>query len=203
MGERAAARERALDSRVILGLLLMVQLTGCVSSMDYQGARLVDNGRTVIPDVDVYKVDPESYPRFRTNRNLVPPQLSSASRLPMAEIDTSDVWHVTHALNGYYLIYSETFNKRLCEMRARWGGSGATIGMFSGICRSHFLYHIWISPAGNVSGGWQQLSNPDLVGFKSERWILLKLSPNSSEGWGSQPLFDATPHKRTSADVAP
>ena len=170
-----------------VAIIFAAQLFGCVSGVEYQGTRLEAEGRTLIRDPDVYKVVAESYPRYQVTQRFSPP---SGLTYPMADIEPSDVWSVTHALSGHYLIYSETYSGRLCKLHAQVGSAGdASLNKLSGNCTPRWFYQIWVSPEGSVSGKWQQLSNPEVTRLKSDRWIILTLESRSGAEWGSQPLF--------------
>lgn len=181
-----------------LALATTLVLNGCFGMADYieapKEAVTYGSGNRAI-DPDLYRVDLNNFPKYHIKEIFHPPRWKSngmESRFDMVPILPSDIWSVTHVVNEYYLIYSESYNERQCQYLAKQGpGAGAFISPLTKNCESDYLYHIYITKDGNVSGGWELLKNPKQVIARSERRTFLKPNPHGNEQWGSQPLFYA------------
>lgn len=95
-------------------------------------------------------------------------------REPMASIEPSDIWTVTHQINGRLIIFSQQYQARQEKVL-----SGKT----------NDLYSLLIDADGRVNKGWFLFKNPRIVVLKSERMEIMDPSIRDSDGWPDEPLF--------------
>ena len=103
----------------------------------------------------------------------------------MVPIDPTDTWHVTHIFAGRYLIQSDEYNERECRLMAKKRQDGF-VNIF-GACKRDHDYAIYVTPTGEMSGGWQLLPGPRLGG--SERYTRLSYAPAQDAGWPMGTVF--------------
>jgi len=140
---------------------------------------------------DEIRVDPAKFPKFKVTAVATPPRWTfvkdptKKSRFPMVDILPSDEWRVTHQIGEILLIGSETYNQRQCEALAAIAPNGAAGGFKSpvtGKCTPDYLYLIYVSPEGQISGGWKLIRN---IGFRTDQMTTFSPTTQGNEGWES------------------
>lgn len=159
---------------------------------------VVQYGSGKVPvDPDDYAVNPGKYPAYRAKQDFDSPSAKNCwanfvgskrgcSLLPQTKILRSDVWHVTHVVDGRYLIESDAYNERECRFLSKRGYHAGFINIF-GSCLREYNFAIYVSAEGDVSGGWELLPGPTKGG--SARYTYLSYAPRKNEGWPSGQVF--------------
>ena len=178
---------------MIASLMLVCSLTACgvaSSPAAYEGppagAIKAGSGPTPI-DPDTLQVNSSKYPLFHVLQQLSPPEIryllfGYPVTVEMIPINPSDTWRVTHVFAGRYLIESDEYNERECRFLAKNypKKNDANVNIF-GSCKRQHDYAIFVSPNGEISGGWQLLPGPQLGG--SNRYTYLSYAPDKNAGW--------------------
>jgi len=142
--------------------------------------------------VDKFKVNSKDYPAFRLAGNsLVPPvsklcTFGGCIDIRQTKIEKEDVWHVTHIVNGRYLIQSKEYNERQCRYRAKKGSGYWSVNIFN-MCLRSYDFAIYITPEGEVSGGWELLPGHRKGG--AERKVFFNMNPSKNTGWPDGAVF--------------
>ena len=175
--------------------LSFLVLQGCFPVIPPPGATFATLPAN-IENPDAYRVDSASYPTFKVKQRFDPPRWKSpgGEGFPMASIEPTDTWRVTHKVGDLFLIYSDTYNDRQCRSLVEYGpGAGGFVRPWGSRCHSHYLHHISVSRDGTVrsgkNGGWMLLYNPEKFIFSRDRYINLQIDPATPPDWGPQPLF--------------
>lgn len=148
---------------------------------DYNGPPPGATGEWTKPiDPEAVKVDSHLFPKYRVFSVTEPPRWVSeykpdfSSRFPMVQILPSDEWVVRHTVNNLFLIESKSYNQRQNDSLREFGpGSGA----------GDYLYTIFITKEGLVTGGWKLLHNPKRVILSSDRRTFFSPPPWGNKGW--------------------
>jgi hypothetical protein len=181
------------------GFMLVCLISACSvasSPAAYEGppAGAVKDGSGTTPiDPDALLINSNEYPRFHVLQLLSPPEIKYvlfgyAVIVEMVPIYPSDVWRVTHVFVGRYLIESDEYNERECRLMAKKHQDGYVNPW--GKCLRQHDYAIFVTPSGEVSGGWQLLPGPQLGG--SNRYTYLSYAPDKNAGWPTGPVFRAS-----------
>jgi hypothetical protein len=148
----------------------------------------VGNVRPIDPET--LRVDPSKYPKFHVVVASSPPRLRSEYnpnvryRYPMVDILPADEWYVRYKIGDLFLIVSDSYNQRQCAALLLVSPyAGCFKSPFSTHLVSDYLYAIYISPGGHISGGWKLIHNPKEVALSSDRRTYLVPLPWGNEGW--------------------
>lgn len=192
------AIKRTLNSSVNMaaGLMLICLMTACSvasSPAAYEGppSDAIEHGSGQTPiDPDRLVVNPDNYPKFHVAQSLSPPIIQYdlfhlKFTIEMTTISPSDTWRVTHVFAGRYLIESDEYNERECRFVAK-KKSESQINIFGSCLRQHD-YAVFVTPNGEISGGWQLLPGPQLGG--SNRYTYLSYAPEKNAGWPTGVVF--------------
>lgn len=169
---------------------LMVACSIASSPAAYEGppsnALTQGSGSTPI-NPDTLRVNSSEYPLFHVLQQLSTPEVryllfGYPVTVEMIPINPSDTWRVTHVFAGRYLIESDEYNERECRFLAKNypKKNDANVNIF-GSCKRQHDYAIFVSPNGEISGGWQLLPGPQLGG--SNRYTYLSYAPDKNAGW--------------------
>jgi hypothetical protein len=164
--------------RRIAILIAALFLNGCLGMADYLGPPPGADGSSVSPvDPEAVRVDSSKFARYRVKSLVSPPRWVSEynpefnSGYPMADILPSDEWLVRHEAGNLLLVISESYNRRQCQAQATYKFSTC------------YLYTIFLTKEGVVSGGWKLLRDPKYVVLSSERHTFMTPSPWGNRGW--------------------
>ena len=164
--------------RHIAILIAALFLSGCLGMADYLGPPPGADGSNARPvDPEAVKVDPSKFSRYRVRSPVSPPKWVSQynpelnSGYPMVDILPSDEWLVRHEAGNLLLVISESYNRRQCQAQATYK------------FLTCYLYTIYLTKEGVVSGGWKLLRDPKSVVQSSERRTFMVPSPWGNSGW--------------------
>lgn len=181
---------------VTTGVLLLFLMTACgvaSSRAAYESPTkdqvMFGSGATPI-DPDTLQVDSSAYPKFHVLQQLLPPEIryklfTYDITVEMVPIDSSDTWYVTHIFAGRYLIQSDEYNERECRFLAN-RHQGGYVNPF-GTCKRDYDYAIYVTPSGEITGGWQLLPGSRMGG--TERYTRLSYAPTQDAGWPMGSVF--------------
>lgn len=177
-------------------VIMLIVLTGCASEAAYMqpppGAVLYGSGPVPL-NPDQFKVDPDKYPAYVAIEKLKPPTTQmcwpgGCLTLEMAEILPTDVWKVTHVFRGKYMIESTQFENKQCNLNlgpsilgTRQNPAGGGTTWLSRTCQRAYDYVIYITPDGQVAGGWELLPGPGKI--LEARNTYLSPSPEKTALW--------------------
>ena len=168
-------------------------LFGCSQMVDYtnppEGAIKYGSGARAVKPI-IYAVESRKFPKFKVRKQFTPPRnltVGFDSHFEMMDLYESDIWNVTHNVNGHYIIQSEEYRDRQCrylETKGRHGSAGGFIPLFSNKCLSE-RFGIYITLDGYIDGGWQRLPSKQ---HPSNREYL-NPDPKKNEGWPTGIIF--------------
>ncbi len=183
-----------MNKTIKIGLLCITVVSGggcgpiVSSEQSLNGVKFQMEKRVVDPEQ--FKVNPESYPRFRVRHTIQPPPVELS--IEMLEISEDDIWEVAYKFGDLYLIFSQSYTDRQCVRLAKGrepGPSIAHISPFTGKCRSWYRYCIYVDMTGTITAGWQLINNPDVKSSRSARSQLINPIFSNGGAWGIQPTF--------------
>lgn len=187
------------SAKISLGLILICLLSACgmaSSPAAYEGppSNAIEHGSGSSPiDPDDLAVSSEKFPQFHVLQQLSPPEIKYLLfgyevMVEMIPISPSDTWRVTHVFADRYLIESDEYNERECRFLAKNypRANDAYVNIFGSCLRQH-NYAIFVTPSGEISGGWQLLPGPQLV--LSARYTYLSYAPEKNAGWPMGAVF--------------
>lgn len=131
---------------------------------------------------DDYRVNAASYPVYRLSSAFDPSQKTINSTMPI--ILPQDAWVVRYRNGEHLLIFSSTYQERLCHALSSDKTSGFKV-MFGRCVSEHYFFHIWILAGGRVDGGWKAIANPRVVLLESDRRTRMtpENEPQFASGW--------------------
>lgn len=189
----------SISVKIFISLLFICLLSACSmasSPAAYEkppsNAVRYGSGSTPI-DPDTLTVHSSKYPLFHILQQLSPPEIryllfGYPVTVEMVQIYPSDTWRVTHVFAGRYLIESDDYNDRECRLMAKNHQDGYVNPW--GKCLRQHDYAIYITPKGEISGGWQLLPGPQLWG--SSRYTYLSYAPEKDAGWPTGAIFSTS-----------
>ena len=184
-----------MDKLLPVILVFLFGLQGCMGSLDYvevsgSDKAYIYEGRPVY--VDKFKVNSKDYPAFRLAGDLLVPPVSKLCTfggcidIRQIKIEKEDVWHVTHIVTGRYLIQSYSYNERQCRYLDKKGYGDWFVNILN-MCLRSYDFAIYITPDGEVSGGWELLPGHRKGG--AERKVFFNMNPSKNTGWPDGEVF--------------
>jgi hypothetical protein len=135
---------------------------------------------------DVFLVKSKDYVSYRVARRLSPP-FYGKQVTETVDIHESDVWKVTHKVEDRFIIQSDEYNERQCRfLDKRYQGVRGGFVNLLGICLRDYGYGIYITPKGEIDGGWELL--PHRLGG-ANRYMYMFWHPAKNEGWPKGVIF--------------
>jgi len=107
----------------------------------------------------------------------------------MPPLEPDDEWLVRYKVGELYLIHSEGYQERVCRAYAKLSGSGFGLSSAERCSYSPFFLHVWITPAGEVAGGWRPMKNTAGILLADDRKEVMFADRRFDGDWGPQPLF--------------
>lgn len=157
-------------------------LTGCYGMADYIHAE--DGGPRPL-DPETLRVDSKAFPTFAVVKDFQPPP--AIINPPTLPIKATDRWNVRYKAGNYYLLHSDTYAERMCQLAKRYGMAYGA--MWSDRCVMEVFYTIAVDQNGRiVSPGWQLIPNPERI-LGSNRRTQLILAPDTPDAWKGAPPF--------------
>lgn len=168
--------------KIAATIMMFALVSACYTASDYLTAQ---NPKLKFEEPANYRVNPLNYPRYKVIGIREVPNPRSVLGTTMGEmrpIKDDDIWVVQYKVGKLYLIYSESYNLRNCLYWKRYFGSG-------NCTPPDYFHHIWITPDGNIAGGWLNIRNPSRVFFKGDKTAIMTPNRQFDIEWGPQPFF--------------
>jgi hypothetical protein len=180
---------------ISVAMALGILLNGCMGDFLPPPNMRVAQPEVLEAPADISTVNPQTFPRYKSKAGVTPPPwvIGSVTGFPMAGIETSDEWRVTHKVGDIFLIFSEAYQYRQCKKLFEYGPNAerGMVGLNGECKRAMYLYHVAITPSGEVINGWVLIPNPDAL--VSGPAYSISSNPQSKSAieklWGVQPLF--------------